>query len=53
MKLPAVKPRRPYMGDVYMESDRDYVLNNLDLCLMLLDQLAEKKVAKKPRKRKP
>ena len=49
-KLPAVQPRRPYMnGGVYMESDRDYVMNNLDLCIALLDQLA-KKNAKKAKK---
>jgi hypothetical protein len=42
-KLPAVKPRRPFMnGGVYEESDQDYVLNNLELCVVLLDQLASK-----------
>jgi hypothetical protein len=47
MKLPAVKPRRPYMNGVYLESDRDYVENNLALCVALLDRLANKKAEKK------
>jgi hypothetical protein len=42
-----VKPRRPFevqVGNIkldgYMESDRDYVLNNIDLCVELLDKLS-------------
>jgi hypothetical protein len=50
-KLPAVKPRSPYMG-VYLESDKDYVLSNLGLCVVLLDQLVAKQNAKKSRKRR-
>jgi hypothetical protein len=50
-KLPAVKPRSPYMG-VYLESDKDYVLSNLGLCVVLLDQLvAKQKKSRKRRKR--
>jgi hypothetical protein len=46
MKNEQVKPRRPWDPDIptgYMESDRDYVLNNLDLAVKLLDQLQEEK----------
>jgi hypothetical protein len=46
-RLPTVKPRRPYMNGVYLESDRDYVQNNLTLCVALLDRLADKKAEKK------
>lgn len=31
-----VKPRRP-LNDDQLESDRDYVLNNLDACVKWLD----------------
>jgi hypothetical protein len=43
------KPRRPYdddQPDGYMESDRDFVENNFDLCMRLLEKL-EKAYAKK------
>lgn len=35
-----VEPRRPYYDEVpdyYLESDKDYVLNNLDACVWYLD----------------
>jgi len=39
---PNVKPREPWdltQPEGYMESDRDYVLHNLELCVMLLDEM--------------
>ena len=39
------KPRRPYWDeepDGYMESDKDFVMNNLDLCLRFLEKLEER-----------
>jgi hypothetical protein len=35
------------MNGVYMESDRDYVENNLALCVALLDRLVKAKADKK------
>jgi hypothetical protein len=41
-------PRRKLMNGVYLESDRDYVMNNLDLAVKLLDaQVAKQKSAKR------
>lgn len=40
LKMPRVKPRQPYEDDRpngYMESDRDYMENNLDACVWFLD----------------
>jgi hypothetical protein len=45
---PKYKPRRPYLDDEPLqpdglfESDRDYLANNLDLAVKLLDKLAPK-----------
>ncbi len=39
-------PRRIFEADCpegYFESDRDYVLNNMELCLELLDYIKEMK----------
>ncbi len=37
-----ITPRRPYDQDFpgYLEGDRDYVLNNLDACVEILDYLS-------------
>jgi hypothetical protein len=43
--LPPVKPREPLTNVIdgaptgYMESDRDFVLDNVELCALLLDRL--------------
>lgn len=33
------KPRRPYGVAEYLESDRDFVLNNIELCVELLERI--------------
>lgn len=42
MRLSAVRPRRPYdfetFGSAYLESDTDYLLNNCELAVKLLDR---------------
>ena len=47
-----VIPRRN-MNDVYMESDRDYVMNNLQLCVRFLDYLQKPKPNPHRKKAKP
>ncbi len=39
LKIPKIEARRPFLWNEkgYLESDRDYVLNNLDAAIMLLD----------------
>lgn len=34
------------MGPSYMESDHDYVMNNFELCILLLDTLANAELLK-------
>ena len=54
MKTPVVNPRRPYMNGIYLESDRDYVENNLGLAVILLDRevkKSKKKVSKRSKRK--
>lgn len=37
MRIPAVKKRRPYGVADYLESDLDYVRNNIRACVWFLD----------------
>jgi hypothetical protein len=45
-----IKPRRPYMGSmakyeeppITMESNRDFVLNNVEVCVAFLERELEK-----------
>lgn len=43
-ELPEIEPRRPYAEDQpegYLESDRDFVTNNLEACVWFLENHAK------------